>query len=168
MSPMQFHATRRSASTILSRDAMMAGMMPATRPMMALMPTPSAALAGLTPNTGTNPPLIPSVSPFDDEPAPGSAPMQAADDRHQQPFARDEEEDRSAPGSPSVRITAISVVRSRTDIAIVFAATNSVVMTTASAMLPSSRFRLPNIDANELWNCFSVSVLVSYGVLANC
>ena len=64
-------------------------------------------------------------------------------------------------GKPSVRITAISVVRSRTDIAIVFAATNSVVMTTASAMLPSSRFRLPNIEAKELWNCFSVSVLVS-------
>ena len=58
-----------------------------------------------------------------------------------------------ADGKPSVRITAISVVRSRTDIAIVLAATNSVVMTTASAMLPSSRFRLPNIDTNDVWNC---------------
>ena len=55
-----------------------------------------------------------------------------------------------ADGNPSVRITAISVVRSRTDIAIVLPATNSVVITTASAMLPSSRFRLPNIETNEL------------------
>ena len=53
-------------------------------------------------------------------------------------------------GKPRVRITAISVVRSRTDIAIVFAATNSVVITTATAMLPRSRFRLPNIETNVL------------------
>ena len=62
---------------------------------------------------------------------------------------------------PSVRITAISVVRSRTAMAIVLPATNSVVITTASAMLPSSRSRLPNIDANVVWNAFSVSVFVS-------
>ena len=62
----------------------------------------------------------------------------------------------SPPGSPSVRITAISVVRSRTDIAIVLPATNSVVSTTASATLPSSRFRLPSIEANDAENACSV------------
>ena len=63
--------------------------------------------------------------------------------------------------------TAISVVRSRTDIAIVLPATKSVVITTASEMLPSSRFRLPNIPTNVLWNACSVSVFVSFGELAN-
>ena len=69
--------------------------------------------------------------------------------------------------NPSVRITAISVVRSRTDIAIVLPATKSVVITTASEMLPSSRLRLPNIETNELWKARSVSVFVSYGEFAN-
>ena len=64
-------------------------------------------------------------------------------------------------------MTAISVVRSRTDIAIVLPATNSVVRMTASATLPSSRLRLPIIDANCAENACSVSVFVSYGEFAN-
>ena len=60
---MQFQATRRSASTILSREAIRAGMVPAITPMMALMPTPTTAFVPLTANTGANPPLIPSFSP---------------------------------------------------------------------------------------------------------
>ena len=70
-------------------------------------------------------------------------------------------------GKPSVRITAISVVRSRTDIAIVLPATKSVVMTTASAMLPSSRFEVAEHRGERALKRFSVSVLVSYGEFAN-
>ncbi len=115
----------------------------------------------LTPNAGMKPPVRPSASPLTisrDSAAPTTPPT--IDTSRPSPTISTK---MVAAGKPSVRITAISVVRSRTDIAMVLPATNSVVSTTASATLPSSRFRLPNIEANDAENACSVSVLVSFG-----
>src|SRR5207248_4729350 len=158
------YAARRSASTISNRDAIVAGMKPATRPMNALSPSPTAAFVLLTPNTGMNAPawIRFGFTITRARPTPSTPPM--IDIRSASPATSRKIVDE---GKPSVRMTAISVVRSRTDIAIVLPATKSVLITTASEMLPSSRLRLPNIETNELWKARSVSVFVSYGEFAN-
>ena len=133
-------------------------------PMKALSARPDARFLLLTPNTGMNAPACIRFGFTITRARPTPSTPPTIDINSASPATSRKIVDE---GKPSVRITAISVVRSRTDIAIVLPATNSVVMTTASEMLPSSRLRLPNIETNELWNARSVSVFVSYGELAN-
>ena len=126
--------------------------------MSTLSPSPVIMFAPLTPTAGMNVPALRNsgLTIARARPAPTTPPRMAII-RPSPAISRKIVDD----GKPRVRITAISVVRSRTDIAIVLPATNSVVITTAMPMLPSSRLRLPNIDTNELWNARSVSVFVS-------
>src|SRR5262249_34551716 len=129
------YATRRSASTIFSLDAAVAGITAASRPMTRLSARPTATLPLLTPKAGMNPPARPSASAFTvtrASIAPRIPPITATSTPSPTTSRKIVDD-----GNPSVRITAISVVRSRTDIAIVLPATNSVVSTTASATLPS-------------------------------
>ena len=68
---------------------------------------------------------------------------------------------------PSVRITAISVTRSRADIATVFA-TMSVTAKRMIREMPLMRnLTLPIISMNCSWNCFSVSVFVGASLFSN-
>src|SRR5215471_2329244 len=69
--------------------------------------------------------------------------------------------------NPSVRITAISVTRSRADMATVLAT----ISVTAKRMMREipliSSLTLPIISMNWSWNCFSVSVLVGASLFSN-
>src|SRR5262252_2180421 len=155
------YATRRSASTIFSRDAIVAGITAASRPITRLNPSPTTTLPLLTPKAGMNPPASPSASALITIRA-SAPPMMPPTTATRTPSPTTSRKI-VADGNPSVRMTAISVVRSLTDIAIVLPATNSVVSTTASATLPSRTLRLPSIEANCAENACSVSVFVSYG-----
>ena len=114
-------------------------------PMIALSPMPIATLALLTVTCGMKPPVGTKLG-FTSKRA-RMAPMipPASAISRPSPAIRKK---MVTDWKPSVRMTAISVVRSRTDIAIVLPATNRVVITTASAMLPSRKLMLPNIDTN--------------------
>src|SRR6478672_4117603 len=68
---------------------------------------------------------------------------------------------------PSVFKTATSRVRSRIDIAMVLADTNSVANTTAEQMLRMKAFTLPIIATNSSPKAFSLSDLVGCGELRN-
>src|SRR5207302_3940890 len=69
--------------------------------------------------------------------------------------------------NPKVLSMATSRVRSRMDIAIVFAATRRIANTTAAQMLRINALTLPSIAMNESWKAFSLSVLVGWGELRN-
>src|SRR5689334_5801097 len=68
---------------------------------------------------------------------------------------------------PKVLSTATSRVRSRIDIAIVFAETSNVAKTTAEQMLRMKAFTLPIMATNSSPNAFSLSVFVGCGELRN-
>src|SRR5262249_39356283 len=68
---------------------------------------------------------------------------------------------------PSVLSTATSRVRSRIDIAIVFADTSNVANTTAEQMLRMNALTLPIIATNSRPNAFSLSALVGCGEFRN-
>jgi hypothetical protein len=68
---------------------------------------------------------------------------------------------------PSVRITAISVTRSRADIATVFATMSVTAKRMISEMPLIRSLTLPIISMNWSWNCFSVSVFVGASLFSN-
>src|SRR5208282_425434 len=69
--------------------------------------------------------------------------------------------------NPKVLSTATSRVRSRIDIAIVFAETNKVANTTAAQMIRMNAFTLPIIATNSNPKAFSLSDFVGCGELRN-
>ena len=71
------------------------------------------------------------------------------------------------PPNPRVRITAISVTRSRADIATVFATISVTAKRMISEMPLMRNLTLPIISMNWSWNCFSVSVFVGLSLFSN-
>ena len=69
--------------------------------------------------------------------------------------------------NPSVRMTAISVTRSRADIATVLATISVTAKRMMSEMPLIRTLTLPIISMNWSWNCFSVSVLVGASLFSN-
>src|SRR6185369_7606864 len=156
---------RRSASVMRSRIAVMAGKAPATTPSaqhnampmamsrLRMMNTGRSALLKLPPSTAKQVIARP-------RPPPSSAIR--IDSTSTRPSTRPLEK-------PSVLSTASSLVRSRTDCAIVFASTSrNSVKRTAARIEMMIALMFPTWLTNPCRNAFSVEVFVSADELANC